>query len=400
LLEWRVELQQQALMSLIKGMIRDALLVTGCILLIALPLRWIFWQELQKTKRSTPPADPGPQLLTWRDSETLIVGNKGAIHLFNVNTNSLGERIVDRYVKIKWRQDDCFQPAGGRFYLREPESTTVTSGEASPREKGPLRRVIRDWSQPHVFTDSADDDSQSGTNPLDCQPMDYRLRAERKAALEQRLRSVQSSQALLSSSDGDAMVSFLEINGSVRDRRLDLFRGDSRKPFRALPLPAAEGSDPDYRSEVRSFRDSDGSYILYETHANFDANDTPWPLTAWRLSPDLSTVRPFLLPAGPWIVPHGPGKQLSCFSCGCSCYSHFDLMGTHGRLYAHIHGKAVSERSAGLYTLIVPAGKPAWRQVIKGRLPGPIALSPDGCRVAYMDAEQKLRISSTKACAP
>jgi hypothetical protein len=75
-------------------------------------------------------------------------------------------------------------------------------------------------------------------------------------------------------------------------------------------------------------------------------------------------------------------------------------MGTHGRLYAHIHGKAVSERSAGLYTLIVPAGKPAWRQVIKGRLPGPIALSPDGCRVAYMDAEQKLRISSTKACAP
>ena len=133
--------------------------------------------------------------------------------------------------------------------------------------------------------------------------------------------------------------------------------------------------------------------------ANSMQTRSAWPLTAWRLAPDLATVRALTLPPGPWVVPHGFFKKLGCFSCGCSCYADFDLSGAQGRIYAHVHGKSVDDSAAGIYELTHAKGKAAWVQRVEGNFGGRILVSPDGCRVAYSDPDRRLRLVSA-GCDP
>lgn len=68
----------------------------------------------------------------------------------------------------------------------------------------------------------------------------------------------------------------------------------------------------------------------------------------------------------------------SCFSCGCECYRHMDLIPVRGRLFVHVHGGMVQPHLLGLFELrhgdLIP--------VIPGKVENPI-FSDDGCKLAY-----------------
>ena len=94
------------------------------------------------------------------------------------------------------------------------------------------------------------------------------------------------------------------------------------------------------------------NYLLYETTSEFESNNKRWPLTAWRIKPHLRLIDRHALPPGPWVKEHSLLKQLSCFSCGCQCYSHMRLNAGGGKVYAHIWGKAMDSADVGIYRLV------------------------------------------------
>ena len=252
--------------------------------------------------------------------------------------------------------------------------------------------------RPDVYAEDAEPALPWHTNPLDCSRFDLKERARKIAALERDGRLVRSLRPLLAAGDGDAFVTLPKSAGHAAGRILHFSGGGTGAPLLDLPLPGSTEAPASLNSVVRSHRESDGSYLIYESNSQFDANLSPWPLTAWRLGPDLATVRAITLPAGPWVVPHGFFKSMSCFSCGCSCYAHFDLAGAHGRIYAHVHGKSVEDSAAGVYELTQANGKATWVRRVKGNFGGRILVSPDRCSVAYSDGDGRLRLARAGSC--
>jgi hypothetical protein len=290
----------------------------------------------------------------WHDANTLIVGHQGLMHHYDVNSRRLGQRLTD--LNGSW----------------------VGVGNCFPSSSGEYNVEVGEW-----FT----------LNPLDCSRIDEEERAQKVAALKRDGRSVQSHRPLLLASHGNAFVTFVTVpiagSEDASGRILHLYSSGADMTSRELPLPSATGARLGTwgsRPSVQSFQDSDGSYLIYETTSHFDADESYWPMTAWRLTPDLATVQVLTLPPGPWVVSHGLFKELSCFSCGCHCYANFYLTGAQGRIYAHVHGKSVDDHAAGIYELIQANGETAWVHRVKGNFDGPIVVSPDGCHIAYSDA--------------
>jgi hypothetical protein len=145
-----------------------------------------------------------------------------------------------------------------------------------------------------------------------------------------------------------------------------------------------------YGNKVLSFYDIDqDNYVLFEITSNFDENSNDWPLTAWRVTPDLALVERYILPPGPWVEKHSFLKQMSCFSCGCHCYSHMMIYGNGGKIYAHIYGKAVDNDAAGIYLLSNKGLQPEWVSIYKGNFSNGVVLSPNGCEIFISNHKNK-----------
>jgi hypothetical protein len=335
--------------------------------------------------------------LAWRDANTLIVGYRGSIHRYDLGTTQLGQRLADSYDSVGFQGASCFRPEGGRFAVLPPEVTTRNGVTTTTVPKGQRYRHVPDWSRPDQYVEDAELVAGWSTNPLDCSRFDYKARARKVAAMEHEGLVVRSPRPLVLARDGEAFLTVPRGTDRAGGRVLQVSRHGA-DALRELPLFGATDALPDANVEVRSFLDPDGSYVVYEATRVFDANRGAWPLTAWRLGPDLAAAKALTLPPGPWIEPHGFFKQLSCFSCGCSCYSHFELDGAQGRIYAHVHGKSVEDSAAGIYELTYVGGKPAWTQRVKDNFAGSMLVSPDGCRVVYADSERRLRLLSAGSC--
>ncbi|TXT30230.1 MAG: hypothetical protein FD131_1858 [Rhodocyclaceae bacterium] len=335
--------------------------------------------------------------LAWRNSNTLIVDYHGSIYAYDISARKLNQRLVDNYdtTSPHW---NCFSPNGGRFAIALPVRSTNTANSARPMATEHKTRYIPDWTRSESYVEDTNSIQWWNTNPFDCSPIDHEERKRKIASLEGEGRFVRSPSPLLLAREGDAFVTLNRSESGTTGRILHLFSYGAKVTSREISLSSATNSPPSDGSDILSFRDSDGSYVIFESNSDFDANRGIWPLTAWRLFPGLTTVSAFVLPSGPWIQPHGFFKSLSCFSCGCMCYAHFELTGAYGHIYAHVHGQSVEDAAAGIYKLIRDKDGANWVLVVAANFSGKALASPEGCRVAYSDADRRLQLVEIKNC--
>jgi len=95
-----------------------------------------------------------------------------------------------------------------------------------------------------------------------------------------------------------------------------------------------------------------------------------------------STVK---LPAGPWVQGHSFFKSLSCFSCGCDCYSFFNVYVGNDRVFAMVWGRGVADGQSGIYELVKSSQEVNWKKLVaeQSETTANMVFSPDGCKVAY-----------------
>jgi len=103
--------------------------------------------------------------------------------------------------------------------------------------------------------------------------------------------------------------------------------------------------------------------------------------SGWVLDKDLVVQSHFQLPADDILYVK---EKLSCFSCGCGCYTQEQAYAVGDKVYMHIAGFPIKDSKRGLYQIVgLKDGETEWKQVIKGRIEPPLAFSPSGCMVAY-----------------
>lgn len=107
---------------------------------------------------------------------------------------------------------------------------------------------------------------------------------------------------------------------------------------------------------------------------------------AWWLSEDMEVKSSFLLPRDDLLFTK---EKLSCFSCGCGCYTQEDVYAVGGKAYFHVSGFPLATSKRGLYKVVFDgSGEAKWQQEIKGRIESPLAFSPSGCKVAYFQVSR------------
>ncbi|MBO6865510.1 MAG: hypothetical protein JJ877_00585 [Thalassococcus sp.] len=103
--------------------------------------------------------------------------------------------------------------------------------------------------------------------------------------------------------------------------------------------------------------------------------------SAWWVNSNMELISSFLLPIDD---PYSTREKLSCFSCGCGCYTHQDTYAVNGQAFFHYAGFPISKARQGLYRVVeTTEGKSEWRHEIKGRIAPSLAFSPSGCKVAF-----------------
>lgn len=118
-----------------------------------------------------------------------------------------------------------------------------------------------------------------------------------------------------------------------------------------------------------------------------EAYEPGWaPFDAWWFDPQTGSLAHIVIPDGPWFsdVAADPIlRPMSCFSCGCDCYRHYDVKVSAGSIFIRItaeHG-ALRDATTGIYVLRPASLK--WQKV-----PGTESstaldqIDGDGCRIA------------------
>lgn len=100
------------------------------------------------------------------------------------------------------------------------------------------------------------------------------------------------------------------------------------------------------------------------------------------LTPELDPLSTIEMP-GESLIRIKPGY--TCFSCGCGCYSHEDIYAENGIIYAHVWGFPVVGSAQGIYRLLQTPSGPEWEKIVSGRPYAPLAFSPQGDKVAYLE---------------
>lgn len=152
-------------------------------------------------------------------------------------------------------------------------------------------------------------------------------------------------------------------NGKVQETELPLFNDQNRSP-------------PGVKQDI-----SGDKFFAFQTRCARDDPEGTCTRTAWWLDSALKVRSSFLLPT------HDPlftEEKLSCFSCGCGCYTQEDVYAVNGQAFFLYSGFPLKWSQRGLYKVIEhDDGRSEWLQVIKGRVEPPLSFSPSGCRVAY-----------------
>lgn len=129
-------------------------------------------------------------------------------------------------------------------------------------------------------------------------------------------------------------------------------------------------------------------YLIYQKANDFAKLTGPWPLRAYLLTLDNSSIQELPIPEGPWVVEYGMLDQLKGFSCGISCYTHMRLFLVGERILISVWGRLVDAKTRGLYLL--RDGSWVLLKHYEGEDPPAIVNGIDGCRLAIHQAGKTL----------
>lgn len=333
--------------------------------------------------------------LTWISDNVIAISQYDSIYKYDIATKKVVNNLVTSYDSTNFTHYNCFSPDAAIYQKNKP----IRKPKSTSRPNPEVACFITNWN--HDSSSQCYDYTNKGTlipNYLDCTTID---REGRSQYYKQRIVSDKFSNGhnfnfapVFKASHGDTYL-FGRNSGGEIQRTLELWKTDnSTGKSNGMSLILDNNDLPhgkdNYGNKVLSFYDIDqDNYVLFEITSNFDENSNDWPLTAWRVTPDLALVERYILPPGPWVEKHSFLKQMSCFSCGCHCYSHMMIYGNGGKIYAHIYGKAVDNDAAGIYLLSNKGLQPEWVSIYKGNFSNGVVLSPNGCEIFISNHKNK-----------
>jgi hypothetical protein len=338
--------------------------------------------------------------LTWLSDNIIVIGKGASIYLYDIKHETLLERVADSYDESNFQWKNCFTPDASVFAVKSPkiENKNDMIIKSAPAQQS--FRYVVDWKQPN--TAKYVDLSMWATNELDCTLFsgnDRRAYIKRRNVEDGFVDYVQHW-PLLNSIHGESFLFIKKLSQNKYAKYIELSRkmtnvqDTSKDLFKQLRLDydGMPHGNEIFPNDIESFYDSyKVNYVLYEKTDIFDSKRGVWPLSAWRVTPNLELIERYTLPPGPWVKKHSFLKQISCFSCGCECYSNMKLHGGGGKIYAHIWGKAIDRDEAGIYRLEEIDGKANWSNLFLGNFGNQIIVSPDGCTVVFSDQNNKLK---------
>ena len=306
------------------------------------------------------------------------------------------EKIINSDKRGIDSRNDCFTTQSGLIELKN------LGLDISLRSSKLKFHFIQDWKQSKKYTNK-ELPIMNTINKLDCTPYSWEFRRQyddiKFGSNEHVSRNVLEGQ-LLKQNDGDSYVYSEKIDEYNHIKYLEVIRPrlsfsetQNISPIKVRLTPQNMLKRKEWIAfGVSSFFDeSMKNYLLYETTREFNSKMEHWPLYAWRMNKDLQIIENYALPAGPWVKPQGLFKQLSCFSCGCSCYSSFKLYGGGGKTFAAVSAPIDDEASSGIFQLINTNKGSSWDNLYAGKLSSKIIVSPNGCKIVFSDKEDRLK---------
>jgi hypothetical protein len=305
----------------------------------------------------------GARPLTWLDDTTLLVARDGRIVRYDVARGMEAGEVAAAYAPSRY---EVMTPAGGVFALNEPR----VGRDGVVRYSEVVFQRVEDWARPDIVRWLTGLDEQR-TNRLDGAHYEHRSTTAVETLAGRRYHAAWTGE-LVRTADGRTRI-YEDRDGEV----LVFLEQAGRETATVLP-----GSAGRRRQAIASSYDwGGGRYLWYEVAPNFDADRPSWPLRAWWVSRDGQVEGELELPAGPWVRKYTLWYTLKHMSAGPATYSHMRVIAASGRVFIHVFGRAVADRVASVYELDHAAGE--WRRRVAGELDGPVAVSPDGCRLAY-----------------
>lgn len=337
--------------------------------------------------------------LAWLSDNKIAIGRQNSIFLYDIKREALLEKVIESYDSSNFQHRNCFTQDASVFAVKpsiiEKNKNKVTTSVPAKQSY----RYISDWKQLNMIKNI--ESNSWNFNPLDCSIFNINDRQEyiKRRRIDGGFdENITQSQPLLKSIHGESFLFSIRQSKVKHTKYIEQGRSTANNNeinkghFKQLQLVNNDLHGIEFHANrIESFYDSSkGNYVIYETTNKFDLNDHVWPISAWRISTTLDIVEKHSIPAGPWVEKHSWLKQLSCFSCGCECYSHMKLFGGGGRIYAHVWGKAVDDSSAGIYRLEQNNSKSNWVHLYTGNFEDHTIVSPDGCNIVFSNQNKKL----------
>lgn len=335
--------------------------------------------------------------LTWQSENTVVIDHQEAIYLYDINDQKLLSKVADYYDSANKSNVNCFSPNAGLFAVAPATSASPDSTDRF--------RFIPDWKNPNNW-ENPNSGTRWSVNPLDCTQYNIDERDISIQKLKTEGSIADSPKPLLKSDHGESFLVVKKEAKNTFTKYLKVVKQSTDTPNLPVGINEVLKLDVDgmshgvelFAQNVESFYDeSENNYLIYETTQEFDKKMGQWPLAAWRITPNLNLAKRYALPPGPWVKNHSFLKELSCFSCGCACYSHISLSGNSGKIYAHVWGKAVDDTGSGIFRLDETDGRFKWTRLYSGNFSNRIIVSPDGCTLVFSDKEKSLK--KMNACA-
>jgi len=324
--------------------------------------------------------------LLWISEDQLLVRDSRTVSIFDTKTVSI-ENSLAKTESEKFRitsKDSCISSTGIVFYLEEYDSISGKWKNVSKRLEVDLRKLTNETVQRFLksYGENSPFNCSKATRPYTPSPREITVDGEKYWQTHYALRR------------GFKISSGPEISSTVFEQSKDLkyvavqipLEGKSAKH---LLIPMGECRPSDFQHLGSTWDPSRKMYFWYNYASNFERGVAKkQKYKGWWVKPDFTIDSEIGIPHGPWFRSYGPIKSLSCFSCGCSCYSQMELYSVNGAVFIQIYGRGVYEAELGIYKLNNTTKE--WERIVEGETTPP-TISPSGCRIAYQDSGLKFR---------
>ena len=318
--------------------------------------------------------------LIWLDNERLYTGKNNTVYLRDTTKPNSTEAIltIDKsngYINYGW---SCFSQKKWALSLWGNPPNSNSSG----LRKGGYYISFSDGKISH---EKLQKNFSENTNRFDCKFLGKHRKLPKAVNLENRYIRLTGMALHLVSSDVADFTSQADASSDI-----DIISSLSGS-VKLTKLPVEFDTGVSTRSPLRSIKDTTSNkYFWYLTTKNFDAHDNIWPIPGWWVDGNLDKVEPVKIPQGLWVRKISSIKHMSCFSCGCGCYSNMRMYAMNGELLIQTWGRSVHKAGVGIFRLSTSENLGSiWERLTSDQSSGQIRISPNGCKVAYLSGPKK-----------